>query len=51
VFPLRLILLTPIFSLIGGGDVTTITMAYAMVADVTEEAQRYVSMFLAVIVY
>ncbi len=39
-FPLRLIWLTPVFTFVGGGEVTALTMVYAMVADVTEEAQR-----------
>ena len=40
VFPLRLIWLTPVFTLIGGGEVTVLTMVYAMVADVSPAAQR-----------
>ena len=46
VVPLRLIWLTPVLTLIGGGEVTVLTMVYAMVADVTDEAQRWVLLIL-----
>ncbi|KAK0649758.1 major facilitator superfamily domain-containing protein [Cercophora newfieldiana] len=48
VFPLRLIWLTPILSLIGGGEVTVATIVYAIVADVTDESNRSVTFSLFV---
>ncbi|KAH8649270.1 major facilitator superfamily domain-containing protein [Xylariales sp. PMI_506] len=43
-FPLRLTWLAPLFLLIGGGIMVTITMIYAIVADVSTEAEMAITL-------
>jgi hypothetical protein len=40
-FPLRLIWLSPVFQIIGGGGAVIQSMVYAAISDVSTEANRY----------
>jgi hypothetical protein len=44
VLPLHLVLISPLFVVIGGGEPVAIMMFYAIGNDVIEEAERYLCM-------
>jgi hypothetical protein len=41
IFPLRLIWLSPVFQIIGGGGTVIQSVIYAIISDVSTEANRY----------
>lgn len=43
VLPLRLVWLTGLFRIIGGGDQVVVSIALVMVADIFSEEERYAS--------
>lgn len=41
IFPLYLIFVGPFFSIIGGGNAVLLAMVYAIIADISDEKDRY----------